>query len=109
MKKTIHLPIPAFTALKKLGQDINDARRRRRITVKLLAERASLSQSTILKIERGDPTVSMGGYASVIFVLGMIDRLRVLADSASDSIGRRIQDEKLPQRVRLPRNKERIL
>lgn len=106
MKRVRNIPIPASRALKKLGQDISDARRRRRITVKLLAERAALSPTTVLKIEKGDPTVSAGGYASILFVLGMIDRLSLLADSSNDLIGRRLQDEKLPQRVRMPVRKE---
>ena len=106
MKRALNIPIPALRALKKLGQDISDARRRRRITIKLLAERAALSPTTALKIEKGDPSVSMGRYASTLFVLGMIDRLGLLADSSNDLTGRRLQDEKLPQRVRIPVRKE---
>ncbi len=102
MKNAINIPIPVLKALLKLGQDINDARRRRRITIKLIAERAALSRATVLKIEKGDPTVSVGRYASILFVLGMIDRLRSLADSGNDLLGRRLEDEKLPQRVRTP-------
>lgn len=100
MKNTIHLPIPVIKALSKIGQDINDARRRRRITIALMAERAGLSRATIGKIEKGDPSTSIGGYASVLFVLGMIDRLGDLVDSVHDLVGRRLEDEKLPQRVR---------
>lgn len=102
----VNLPIPALRALHKLGQDINDARRRRRITIELMAERAGLSRVTISKIERGDPTASMGAYAAVLFVLGMAERLGDLVDSMHDLIGRRLEDEKLPQRVRVPRKKE---
>jgi len=98
----ITLPIPALKALRKLGQDISDARRRRRITTELMAERAGLARSTIGKIEKGDPTTSMGGYASVLFVLGMDKRLCELVDSTHDLIGRRLEDEKLPIRVRMP-------
>lgn len=101
MKNMMHLPVPVIKALDKLGQDINDARRRRRITIELMAERAGLSRATIGKIEKGDPTASMGGYASVLFVLGMDGRLSDLVDSAHDLIGRRLEDEKLPQRVRV--------
>ncbi len=99
------LPFPAIRALGKLGQDINDARRRRRITIELMAERAAVSRATIGKIEKGDPAVSMGGYASVLFVLGMERRLGDVVDSAHDLIGRRLEDEKLPQRIRMPRKK----
>lgn len=101
----MNLPIPVIKALRKLGQDINDARRRRRITIELMAQRAGLSRSTIGKIERGDPTTSMGGYGAVLFVLGMEKRLSDLVDSMHDLVGRRLEDENLPQRVRIPYKK----
>jgi transcriptional regulator with XRE-family HTH domain len=97
------LPIPVLKALRKLGQDINNARRRRRITIELMAERAGLSRSTIGKIEKGDPTTSLGGYGAVLFVLGMEKRLSDLVDSVHDLVGRRLEEENLPQRVRIPK------
>ena len=106
MKKKIKLPIPALRALRKVGKDISDARRRRRITILLLAERAGVSRATIGKIEKGDPTTSIGGYSAVLFVLGMTDRLSNLVDAVYDLTGRRLEEEKLPQRVRVPRRKK---
>lgn len=99
------LPIPIIRGLYKLGADINLARRRRRITIQLMAERAGLSRTTISKIEKGDPTTSIGGYASVLFILGMIDRLKELVDTNHDLIGRRLEEEKLPQRIRVRKPK----
>ncbi len=96
------LPIPAQKALRKLGQDIKDSRRRRRIPVALMAERAGLSKATLGKIEKGDPSVSMGGYASVLFVLGLTDRLGNMADAIHDAVGRQLDEENLPKRIRLP-------
>ncbi len=106
MKKRANLPIPALRALRKLGKDISDARRRRRITIELMAERAGLSQATISKIEKGDPTASMGAYSTVLFVLGLTERLNELADASHDLTGRQLEEEKLPQRVRLPKKKK---
>lgn len=103
MKKRANLPIPALRALRKLGKDISDARRRRRITIELMAERAGLSQATISKIEKGDPTASMGAYSTVLFVLGLTEGLNELADASHDLTGRQLEEEKLPQRVRLPK------
>lgn len=100
-----NLPIPVIKALRKLGQDINDARRRRRITVELMAQRAGLSRSTVGKIEKGDPTTSIGGFGAVLFVLGMDKRLGDLMDSIHDLVGCRLEDESLPRRVRIPRKK----
>ncbi len=106
MKKKVMLPIPVTRALRKVGKDINDARRRRRITIQLMAERAGLSKATITKIEKGDPTTSIGGYSAVLFVLGMTERLSDLVDAIHDLTGRQLEDDKLPKRVRLPHNKK---
>jgi transcriptional regulator with XRE-family HTH domain len=94
------LPIPARRALHKLGQDIRDARRRRRIPSALLAERASISRTTLHKIERGEAGVSVGNYAAVLFALGLISRLAELADVHHDPTGLALAEEQLPQRIR---------
>jgi transcriptional regulator with XRE-family HTH domain len=97
------LPIPVKRALHTLGSDLRDARRRRRLPMALLAERALLSRTTLAKIERGDPGVSVGAYATVLFVLGMADRFADMADSRHDNVGRALDEERLPQRVRVPK------
>ena len=103
MKRKIRLPIPVEGALRKLGQDIKDGRKRRRITMDLMAERCNISRLTLAKIERGSSSVSMGSYASVLFVFGMVDRIRNLVDANHDLLGRMLEEEKLPKRVRLPK------
>jgi hypothetical protein len=96
-------PIPVARAIRKLGHDIRDARRRRRIPAAILAERASISRTTFHKVEQGDPGVSLGIYATVLFVIGMIDRLADLADPRFDAIGMGLEEEHLPSRIRLGR------
>lgn len=110
MKEKHTLPIPVQRALQKLGQDIKDSRRRRRIPTGLMAERAGLARATLYKIERGDPTVSLGGYAAVLFVLGMTERLKDMVDANADIVGRQLEEENLPKRIvlhRKPREKLR--
>ncbi len=94
-------PIPVTRALRKLGHDIRDARRRRRIPSAILAERASMSRTTLSKVEKGDPGVSLGNYATVLFALGMADRLADVADPRSDTVGLQLEEERLPERIRL--------
>ncbi len=101
MKNTLELPLPVTKALRKIGQDISEARRRRRIATELMAQRAGISRATLAKIEKGDPTTSMGNYAAVLFVLGMISRISDLVDSNHDLVGRQIDEENLPKRIRL--------
>ena len=62
------IPVPVARALRKLGHDIRDARRRRRIPVSILAERASISRTTLHKAEKGDPGVSLGTYDYLEFL-----------------------------------------
>ncbi len=94
------IPIPAVRALRKLGEDLKNARKRRRITTKLAAERASISRTTLTKIEKGDAGVSMGAYVKVLFILGLVSRLADMADIAFDKLGQVLETEHLPQRVR---------
>jgi hypothetical protein len=100
------LPIPVARALRKLGHDIKDARRRRRIPMAIVAHRASLSKPTLIRVERGDPGVSIGSYAVVLFVLGMADRLADLVDSRNDAVGLQLEEENLPQRIHATRKKK---
>lgn len=99
-------PIPVKRALIKLGQDLCKARKRRRIPMQLAAERASISRATLSKIEKGDEGVSLGAYARILFVLGMIGRLAELVDSASDELGLDLEAENLPKRIRIPRKEK---
>lgn len=95
------LPLPVLRALRKLGGDIRDARLRRRIPTTMMAQRASISRTTLGKVEKGDPGVQLGIYATVLFVLGLTDRLADLADLRHDKAGLELEEERLPQRIRL--------
>jgi transcriptional regulator with XRE-family HTH domain len=101
MNKLSKTPVPVARALRKLGHDIRNARRRRRISVAILAERASISRMTLHQVEKGKPSVSAGAYATVLFALGMADRLADVADPRHDSVGMALEEEHLPQRIRL--------
>ncbi len=94
------LPIPVTRALRKLGHDIKDARRRRRLPMFIVTQRASISAPTLIRIEKGDPKVAIGSYATVLFVLGLADRLADLVDATNDPIGLQLEEENLPKRIR---------
>jgi transcriptional regulator with XRE-family HTH domain len=99
-------PFPVKRALKKFGQDLRDARKRRRIPMELAAERAAISRATLSKIEKGADGVSLGAYAKVLFVLGMIERLVELADPTFDSLGMGLEADNLPKRIRFSRKEK---
>lgn len=80
-------PAAARHALRKLGLDIRDARRRRRLPMAIVAERAFTSRSTLQRVEAGDANVSIGIYTSVLLALGLLDSLGQIADISNDSVG----------------------
>ncbi|KQU51265.1 XRE family transcriptional regulator [Bosea sp. Leaf344] len=90
-------PAAVRRALCKLGSDIRDARRRRRLPMSVVAERAFTSRSTLQKIEAGDSGVSIGIYAGVLQALGLLDGLGEIADIANDSVGQALSSAALPK------------
>ena len=101
---TPHPPsIAVRRALRKLGLDIREARRRRGLPAEIIAQRAFTSRPTLRRIEAGDHGVSIGIYAAVLQALGLLDGLGLLADPASDQAGLAMMSERLPKRMRLRR------
>lgn len=99
------LPRAAKSALCKLGEDLAVARKKRRISTVSMAERAFISRNTLYKIERGDPTVSMGAYASVLGILGLASGLGDVADRRDDTLGLDLEEERLPKSINSKRRK----
>jgi len=89
---------PLERRLARLGGRIRAARLRRRLSAKLVAERAGMSVTTLRSVENGAMGVTLGAYAAVLHVLGLDAQLDAVAEV--DSLGRDLQDAALPHRVR---------
>jgi DNA-binding XRE family transcriptional regulator len=104
MRKTANrdvLPARLRRTLAKLGSHIRLARRKRALTVNMMTERVGVAKATYLKVEKGDPSVSMGVYAMTLFVLGFDEALGLVGDPAQDETGLVLDAERLPKRVRV--------
>ncbi len=98
---TPHRPPAAVRrTLRKLGADIRDARRRRRLPMSVVADRAFTSRSTLQRIEAGDTNVGIGIYAAVLHALGLLDELGEIAGIGRDAVGQALASADLPKRVR---------
>jgi transcriptional regulator with XRE-family HTH domain len=78
------LPHEAVSALATLGEQLAVARLRRKESQKVWAGRLGVSVPTLIRLEKGDPTVSMGVYATALWLLGLSGDLAALADPAKD-------------------------
>jgi transcriptional regulator with XRE-family HTH domain len=106
MRTAPPMPLPVKRALAKLGADLRAARIRRNIPTTLMAERAMITRTTLAKIESGNAGVSIGLYATVLFLLGMSERLGELADIHHDDVGLTLAEEALPKQIRRKRSKK---
>ncbi|MCK9404158.1 MAG: helix-turn-helix domain-containing protein [Chitinophagaceae bacterium] len=101
-RNTILLPT-AEKIMVEFGNNLKLARRRRRLSAEQVAERADIARSTLWQVEKGSPSVAMGIYMKVIFVLGLEkDMLKVASD---DTLGRKLQDAQLTVKERAPKKK----
>lgn len=87
--------------LKVLAEHIQLARLRRKFSAEQVAERAGISRKTVYNIEQGIPTVAIGSYLQVLFVLGLEQDLSMVA--ATDPLGRKLQDAGITVAKRAPK------
>lgn len=98
------LPAGVRRSLTKFGHDLALARRKRQLTVAMMAERTGLAKSTYTRIEKGDPAVALGAYAMALFVLGFGEPFDGLADAGHDEQGLLLDEARLPKRVRVKKS-----
>jgi DNA-binding XRE family transcriptional regulator len=97
------LPTKVRRSLAKFGGDIAIARRKRNLSVMMMSERLGVAKSTYFRVEKGDPTVSVGAYAMALFTLGFGDVLGDIVDPRRDDQGLLLDAQRLPKRVRTKR------
>ena len=78
------LPQVAKNALRQLGENIAVARARRKESQRAWAQRIGVSLPTLIRLEKGDPTVSMAAYASALWLMGRVQALGEIASPSTD-------------------------
>ena len=101
-RKLVLLP-KSKRILSEFGENIKLARLRRKLSAEQVAERASMSRTTLVAIEKGSPNVSFGSYFLVLQVLGLEKDFLLLAKD--DELGRKLQDAKISTQRRAPKRK----
>ena len=93
-----NLPRRAEQNLRVVGEQIRLARLRRDLSIVQIAERASCSELTVMRVEKGMPTVAIGIYLRILFALGLDESILYIA--RDDEMGRTLQDLDLKNRQR---------
>jgi hypothetical protein len=78
------MPPSTLAALQQLGADLAVARLRRKESLKTWAKRIGISVPTLLRLEAGDPGVSLGVLATALWLIGRDGALVTLASPRED-------------------------
>lgn len=92
------IPRKLTQKMQVVGEQIRLARLRRNLTISQIAERATVSDLSVSRVEKGLPTVSIGIYLRVLYALQLDDDILWLAKD--DEIGKALQDLNLKQRTK---------
>jgi transcriptional regulator with XRE-family HTH domain len=92
------LPRKLQVNLQITGEQIRLARLRRDLSISQVAERATVSDLSVSRVEKGLPTVSMGIYLRVLYALQLEEDILLLAKD--DAMGKALQDLRLKPRQR---------
>ena len=99
-KSATGLPEDVVSRLRELGDHIRNARKIRRMSMAALAGRALTNRETLRRLERGEPGVSIGTLAHVLWVLRLENNLGNVASLEADPQGRALLEMALPKRIK---------
>jgi transcriptional regulator with XRE-family HTH domain len=101
------LPPEAAGALARLGENLALARVRRKESQRQWSQRLGVSVPTLIRLERGDPSVSIGIYVTALWMMGRANALGELADPETD-LGALEADVRAARRTRAVRTQASI-
>lgn len=78
------MPSAVLSHLRLLGENLAIARKRRKEPLKSWAQRIGVSEPTLMRMEKGDPSVSMGVYATALWLIGRSQAVAELAAPEHD-------------------------
>ncbi len=70
--------------IKRLGQNIQIARKRRKMSVSELAAKSDVSRQAIMRVEIGDPSVGISKVFNILNALGLLKGISEIADPNLD-------------------------
>jgi transcriptional regulator with XRE-family HTH domain len=101
MKKNVSISPLAKRQLRQMGENIKMARLRRSLSIRDIAQRAGLSPTTVVSLEKGATGVGVGAVANVLHALGLAEHIGLLGQN--DELGRKLLDLEMVPKKRTPK------
>lgn len=86
------MPPLVLAQLQQLGEHLAIARKRRKESRRAWAQRIGVTEPTLARMEKGDPSVAFGSYATALWLIG---RVQALADLAAPELDRGALDSEV--------------
>lgn len=99
------LPGPVVSLMKRLGEDLRIARKRRKISLRDMASRVGVSVNTYRKLEEGRPTAT-AVFLTALWVLGLERKMDGVIAPEADSRALEKEIEKVSARGRKTRRRD---
>lgn len=96
-----HLNESAAAQLRSMGAHIRAHRKALRVSGAAAAEAAGISRVTLYRIEKGEPSVTVGAWANVVAALGLTLDTRGTGSTAPGAGGPAESADWMPVRIRL--------
>lgn len=100
MKNNVILSYITESAAEILGKNLKTARLRRNESAEFAANKLGISRKTLLRLEKGDTTISLGIFLECLNLYGFEEQLLNLANPDEDKNGRELDLKNLRQRGR---------
>lgn len=100
----LNLTPATLSAIETMGSHLALARVRRKESLATRAKRVGVSIPTLVKMEHGDPTVSLGAYAQALWLIG---RDGELARLAAPEFDREAMEQDVSEAIQLGRQRAR--
>lgn len=108
MSNLVQLPTAALKAMAIAGEAVRLARRRRRQTAADLAMRLGVSLPTFRKLEKGDPSVSLGTFVMALWLFDLLENFSGAVNPAQDRTGLALEIARMPKRIRRTKSESEL-
>lgn len=83
-------PFAVSDGLSLLSANLKTARKRRNLSVRQVADKLGVGVRSVMDAENGKPTTAVSTYLGLLWIYGLLDNLRDVADPLKDTEGLRL-------------------